>query len=217
MVKLVAITQGAGELTTRSAQDVISYITRVSAPLNQNNFNTASKLLKYCLQHGHFSPFEHAYITLEIETSRAIATQVLRHRSFTFQEFSQRYSKSSDFIEYEARQQDLKNRQNSTDTLSDETKAFFKMAQEHIWREAKSLYDKALELNVAKECARFLLPLNTKTKLYMTGSVRSWIHYIELRSANGTQKEHMDIALECRTIIGEQFPDIKEALEWSCG
>jgi thymidylate synthase (FAD) len=214
MVKLVAATQGAGELAMKNAQEVVSYVTRVSAPLNQMNFETAPKLLKYCIDHGHWSPFEHAYFTLEIITSRAIAAQILRHRSFTFQEFSQRYAKATGFVPVEARRQDTKNRQNSVDDLPEATKLWFKSALWSIETLSLKMYELALKQGIAKECARFLLPLNTETTIYMTGSVRSWIHYIALREANGTQKEHKDIALECKEILGNALPDIAEALGW---
>ncbi len=213
-VKLVAITEGANELVGKSAQDIISYVARVSNPNNQMSFETGSKLIKYCITHEHWSIFEHAFVTLEIKTSRAIAAQILRHRSFTFQEFSQRYAQAFDCVTYEARRQDNKNRQNSIDDMSDEDRVWFRNAQEEVWEDAKSLYDEAIAKGIAKEQARFLLPLNTATTLYMSGSVRSWIHYIELRGGNGTQKEHMDIAVAARSIIAERFPDIAKALEW---
>ena len=214
VVKLVAATQGAGELIGKNAQEIVSYVTRVSAPLNQMNFETAPKLLKYCIEHGHWSPFEHAYLTLEIITSRAIAAQILRHRSFTFQEFSQRYAKATKFVPAEARRQDLKNRQNSIDDLNSGDKEWFKRAQNEVIGLATELYRKALDKGIAKECARFLLPLNTETTLYMTGSVRSWLHYVQLREANGTQKEHMDVALACKEILANALPDIAEAMGW---
>jgi thymidylate synthase (FAD) len=214
-VKLVATTQGAGELINKNAQEVISFITRVSNPNNQMNFETSPKLLAYCIRNGHWSPFEHAYMTLEIETTRAIAAQILRHRSFVFQEFSQRYAKAAEYEECQARRQDPKNRQNSTDDLGTGDQSWFSDAQKKIWDLTYSLYNEALEKGIAKECARFLLPLNTKTRIYMTGNARSWVHYIELRSAHGTQKEHMDIALGCRKIFIEQFPDIARGLEWN--
>lgn len=215
MIKLVAYTQGAGEIAGRTAQEVIGYITRVSAPENQDKFDTVPKLLAYCIKHQHWSPFEHANMTLEIETTRAIAAQILRHRSFKFQEFSQRYAEALEYIPCKARRQDNKNRQNSIDDLSENTKNWFKIVQEDNWNNVIDDYKKALELGIAKEQARFLLPLNTKTKLYMTGDVRSWIHYIQLREKNGTQKEHMDIALECKQVFIKQFPDIAKALEWN--
>lgn len=215
MVKLVAATQGAGELATHNAQEVVSYVTRVSAPLNQMNFETAPKLLKYCIDHGHWSPFEHAYFTIEIVTSRAIAAQILRHRSFTFQEFSQRYAKATRFVPVEARRQDTKNRQNSVDDLSDNDKSWFDLKMADIQEYAMDAYNRALEKGIAKECARFLLPLNTETTIYMTGNVRSWIHYVQLRESNGTQQEHKDIALGCKEILVNALPDIAEALGWA--
>ena len=172
------------------------------------------KLLKYLLKHKHFSPFEHAYLTMEITTTRAIAAQILRHRSFVFQEFSQRYAEAVEYLPAEARKQDLKNRQNSTNDLDEDTQAWFYAAQLSNWENAKRLYDVALRKGVAKECARMILPLNTKTVIYMTGSARSWIHYCELRASNGTQKEHMDIALACKQILVEQLPAVAEALDW---
>ena len=214
-VKLVAFTQGAGELIRKNAQEVISFITRVSNPENQMNFETSPKLLAYCIRNGHWSPFEHASMTVEIETTRAIAAQILRHRSFCFQEFSQRYAKAAEYEEADARRQDTKNRQNSTDDLTSAEQGWFHDAQKKIWDLTYGLYTEALEKGIAKECARFLLPLNTKTRIYMTGNARSWIHYIELRSAHGTQKEHMDIAHECRRIFSERFPDIAKGLEWT--
>lgn len=213
-VKLVAITEGANELAGKSAQDIISYVARVSNPSNQMNFETGSKLIKYCITHNHWSIFEHSYATLEIVTSRAIATQILRHRSFTFQEFSQRYAAAFDRINYEARRQDQKNRQNSIDDMSDEDKEWFLKAQESVWDQAKNLYDEALNKGIAKEQARFLLPLNTATTLYMTGSVRSWIHYIQLRDGNGTQKEHAEIARMAKEALAPRLPDIATAMGW---
>ena len=213
-VKLVAITEGANELVGKSAQDIISYVARVSNPNNQMSFETGSKLIKYCITHEHWSIFEHSFITMEIKTSRGIAAQILRHRSFTFQEFSQRYATASKNVLYPARRQDNKNRQNSIDDMSETDRDWFKAAQESHWEAGKSLYDEAITRGIAKEQARFLLPLSTETTLYMSGSVRSWIHYIELRGGHGTQKEHMDIALSARSIISERFPDIATALGW---
>ena len=213
-VKLVAITEGANELVGKSAQDIISYVARVSNPNNQMSFETGSKLIKYCITHEHWSIFEHSFVTMEIKTSRAIAAQILRHRSFTFQEFSQRYATATNGIIYPARRQDQKNRQNSVDDMSDEDKNWFKQAQETLWQTANDLYNTALSKGVAKEQARFLLPLSTETTIYMSGSIRSWIHYIELRGGHGTQKEHMDIAIAARSIIAEKFPDVAKALGW---
>jgi thymidylate synthase (FAD) len=214
MTKLVAITQGAGELINKNAQEVIGYITRVSNPSNQMNFETVPKLLKYCIANRHWSPFEHAFMTVEIKTSRAIAAQILRHRSFFFQEYSQRYSASEENIVYPARRQDLKNRQNSIDDMSEETKIWFEEAQKNLWNNSQSIYQEALRKGIAKEQARFLLPLNTSTCLYMSGNTRSWLHYIELRCDKATQKEHRDIADGCKAIFIEQFPDVARAMEW---
>ena len=209
-VKLVTVTP--------DAEQTMGFVARVSNPNNQENPKVAG-LLKYCIKHQHWSVFEQAHMTLEIETTRGLAGQILRHRSFTYQEFSQRYADSSLLSEtipmIELRSQDLKNRQNSIDDLDEfKTQRFQILIQQHFERSMK-LYQQMLREGIAKECARFVLPLAVPTKIYMTGSVRSWIHYIELRSANGTQKEHMDIALACRDIFVEQFPICAEALEWS--
>ena len=217
-IKLISITQGAGELVEQTAQEVISYIARVSNPNNQLNFDTAAGLLRYCIKHKHWSPFEHAYMTLEINTNRGIAPQILRHRSFTFQEFSQRYADTNLLTEDiplpELRRQDTKNRQNSIDDLDPELVNAFQTRNRMLFAEASELYSDMVEAGVAKECARFALPLAVPTRLYMTGSCRSWVHYIDLRSANGTQKEHMDIAEGCKEIFKTQFPTVAEALEW---
>ena len=195
----------------------MGYVARVSNPNNQDNPKVAG-LLKYCIKHNHWSVFEQAHMTLEIETSRGIAAQVLRHRSFTFQEFSQRYADSSMLADRiplpDLRRQDKKNRQNSTDDLDAFHKQEFEIAIERHFVSAMDLYQTMLDHGVAKECARFVLPLAVPTKIYMTGSVRSWIHYIELRSAHGTQKEHMDIALDAKRVFAEQFPICAEALDW---
>ena len=201
---------------TPDAEKNMAFVARVSNPNNQGNENF-SGLLKYCIKHQHWSVFEQAHMTLEIETTRAIAAQILRHRSFTFQEFSQRYAQSNELGEIdlpELRRQDSKNRQNSIDDL--DVKVVDKLNRQMItlFSSAQSLYNQMIEEGVAKECARMVLPLCTPTRIYMTGSVRSWIHYIDLRSAHGTQKEHMEIAEEVRVIFKEQFPDIATALEW---
>jgi len=199
------------------AEKHMAYCARVSNPNNQDN-EKISGLLKYCIKHQHWSIFEQAFMTLEIETNRGIAAQILRHRSFTFQEFSQRYADSSLLGETiplpELRRQDTKNRQNSIDDIDPFTIQKYQMLIQDHFRDAMSLYQKMLDDGIAKECARFVLPLAVPTKMYMTGSVRSWIHYIDLRSANGTQKEHMEIANACKDIFKEQFPTIAEALEW---
>ncbi|MFN9957398.1 MAG: FAD-dependent thymidylate synthase [bacterium] len=202
---------------TPDAEKTMAYCARVSNPNNQDSENY-SKLLKYCIDHQHWSIFEMAFMTLEINTTRGLAAQILRHRSFTFQEFSQRYADTTllaeDIPVFELRNQDHKNRQNSVDDVSPEIKSKWNMKIREHFAKAKSLYDGMIEDGIAKECARFILPLATPTRLYVSGSIRSWIHYINLRSANGTQKEHMIIANECKKIFSEQFPTIAEALLW---
>lgn len=202
---------------TPDAEKLISYCARVSNPNNQQNENYA-KLLKYCIDHQHWSIFEMAFMTVEINTTRGIAAQILRHRSFTFQEFSQRYADATLLAEeiplFELRSQDTKNRQNSIDNVTDEVRAKWGMKIREHFGKAKAIYDGMIRDGIAKECARFVLPLATPTRLYMSGSIRSWIHYINLRSSNGTQKEHMLIANECKRIFTEQFPIISEALNW---
>jgi thymidylate synthase (FAD) len=212
--KLIAITSPrvAG---VESAEQLIAYAARVSAPQNQMSHASAPKLLKYCLNHGHYSVFETVGMTVEIKTTRAIAAQVLRHRSFTFQEFSQRYAKVDVTIPpVEARLQDTKNRQNSIVTDDIELHQWFSDEQKKLYEKSVELYEKALEKGVAKESARFVLPLATPTTLYMTGNVRSWIFYINLRASNGTQKEHSEVANAIKQIFKEEFPVISEALEW---
>ena len=208
-VKLVSVTP--------DAEQTMAYIARVSNPANQSNENYA-RLLSYCIQHNHWSVFEQSFMTLEIETTRGLAAQILRHRSFTYQEFSQRYADSSLLAETipvpELRRQDTKNRQNSIDDLDPEFVALSQRQIDTYFKQGMSLYQHLLDNGVAKECARFVLPLATPTRLYMSGSCRSWIHYIQLRSANGTQKEHMEIAEQCKKIFAEQFPTVAEALEW---
>lgn len=195
----------------------MAYVARVSNPSNQDN-EKYSGLLKYCIKHNHWSVFEQSYMTLEIETTRAIAAQILRHRSFTYQEFSQRYADSSLLGEKiklpELRRQDTKNRQNSIDDLDPFVVQNLELQMQTLFDSAMALYQQMLERGVAKECARNVLPLCVGTKIYMTGSCRSWIHYINLRSANGTQREHMDVALACKEVFKEQFPSVSEALEW---
>ena len=201
---------------TPDAEKHIAYVARVSNPKNQEN-EKFSGLLKYCIKHGHWSIFEQSFMTLEIETTRGIAAQILRHRSFTYQEFSQRYADSNLLGEVELpelRRQDTKNRQNSIDDLDPEVVEKLNKQMNTLFSSAFSLYNQMLEKGVAKECARFVLPLATPTRIYMTGSARSWIHYINLRSGHGTQKEHMDIANECKSIFVEQFPSVAEAMEW---
>jgi len=207
-VKLVSVTP--------DAEKTMAYIARVSNPANQENENY-SGLLKYCINHNHWSVFEQSSMTVEIETTRAIAAQILRHRSFTFQEFSQRYAMSNELGKIELpqlRRQDKKNRQNSIDDLDPFVQQKLEAQMITLFSSAQSLYNQMIEEGVAKECARMVLPLCTPTRIYMTGSCRSWIHYINLRSAHGTQKEHMDIAEECRDVFVEAFPVVSEALEW---
>lgn len=199
--------------TTPDAEKIIGYCARVSNPKNQDNPNV-SKLLAYCIKYGHWSIFEMANMVVEINTTRGIAAQILRHRSFSFQEFSQRYAEALGFEQVNPRRQDKKNRQNSLDDLSDSTKQWFNSAVSSIQDKSESLYKEALNRGIAKECARFLLPLNTKTKMYMNGTVRSWIHYIKLRTDPSTQKEHRDIAEEIKKVFSTQFPITAEALDW---
>jgi thymidylate synthase (FAD) len=208
---------------TPDAERLISYCARVSNPNNQDQENY-SKLLKYCIDHRHWSIFEHGFLTLEINTTRAIAAQILRHKSFFFQEFSQRYSDTNLLSEeiplFELRRQDTKNRQNSTDDVDQEIVYRWNSKLREHFSKAKGIYDGMIKDGIAKECARFVLPLATPTRLYMSGSLRSWITYIALREKSGTQKEHMNIAYQCKSIFCEQFPVISEALggvdtEWN--
>ena len=196
---------------TPNAERLIGMIARVSNPANQDN-PEVTKLLKYLIKHKHWSPFEMASMCLEITTTRAIAAQILRHRSFSFQEFSQRYAPAMNVELPRLRRQDLKNRQNSIDDLdSDETALLDRKIEEHF-NEAQDLYQHLLDKGVAKECARAVLPLNTTTRLYMSGTIRSWLHYIDLRSWHGTQWEHTQIALNALDILKEQLPTIADAM-----
>ena len=209
-IKLVSVTP--------DAEQHMAYVARVSNPKNQDNDKFAG-LLKYCIQHGHWSVFEQAFMTVEINTTRGLAAQILRHRSFTFQEFSQRYADTNLLADeipmFDLRSQDLKNRQNSNDDVPQNKKQDLQEKITEHFVQSMDLYNELLANGIAKECARFVLPLATPTRLYMSGSIRSWIHYIDLRSAHGTQKEHMDIAEGCRDIFKEQFPIIAEALDWN--
>ena len=209
-VKLVSVTP--------DAEKNIAYCARVSNPNNQDNESYA-KLLRYCIEHQHWSVFEMAFLTLEINTTRGLAAQILRHRSFTFQEFSQRYADttllSEDIPLFELRRQDNKNRQNSIDDIDSEIVVKWNTQIREHFAKAKAIYDGMIKDGIAKECARFVLPLSTPTRIYMSGSLRSWIHYIELRSSNGTQKEHITIANQCKQIFSQQFPLISEALGWN--
>jgi thymidylate synthase (FAD) len=209
-VKLISVTAPVEQGMT--AEQLMVYTARVSSPQNQANLDTAPKLLRYCIKNGHWSVFAMADMTVEIETSRAISAQILRHKSFDFQEFSQRYAEVSGFETYEARRQDVKNRQNSLDDLPAGLKQWFLEAQGRVQKESQALYDYALEQGVAKECARFLLPMSASTRLYMKGSVRSWIHYFERRREGSTQREHRDIADAIWEIFRKVFPVVAEAI-----
>ena len=203
--------------TTPDAEKTMAHIARVSNPNNQDNPNYAG-LLRYCIQHEHWSVFEQSFMTLEIETTRGLAAQILRHRSFTFQEFSQRYADSNLLGEIELpelRRQDVKNRQNSIDDLEPAISEKLQKQMITLFSSSLALYNQMLESGVAKECARFVLPLATPTRLYMSGSCRSWIHYINLRSAHGTQKEHMDIANACKEVFMKNYPTVSAALDWT--
>jgi thymidylate synthase (FAD) len=208
-IKLVSVTP--------DAEKHMAYVARVSNPQNQDN-DQFSGLLKYCIKHGHWSVFEQAFMTVEINTTRGLAAQILRHRSFTYQEFSQRYADVSHIREDiplpELRSQDTKNRQNSVDDVDSAIVEKYNKEMRKHFDQGIDLYKKMLRDGIAKECARFVLPLATPTRLYMTGSVRSWIHYIDLRSGHGTQKEHMDVAEGVRSLFCDQFPTVSEALEW---
>jgi thymidylate synthase (FAD) len=208
-VKLISVTP--------DAEKMMGYVARVSNPSNQENPKVAG-LLKYCVKHQHWSVFEQSFMTLEIETTRGLAAQILRHRSFTFQEFSQRYADSSllstNIPLPELRRQDTKNRQNSINDVDEFKVQKYQMLMQDYFKQGMDLYQQMLTDGIAKECARFVLPLATPTRLYMSGSCRSWVHYIDLRSAHGTQKEHMDIAEACKKVFVEQFPTVAEALEW---
>jgi len=202
---------------TPKAEETMGYIARVSNPKNQENPKVAG-LLSYCIKHGHWSVFEQAHMTIEINTTRGLAAQILRHRSFTFQEFSQRYADSSllgDKIPlFELRRQDEKNRQNSIDDVDPFLIQKYEVKIEKHFKQAMKIYQEMLKDGIAKECARFVLPLATPTRLYMTGSIRSWIHYIDLRASHGTQKEHTEIVNQIKSIFVDELPVVAEALEW---
>lgn len=204
---------GVNVPSKKSLLDQVAYCARVSNPSNQNNSETSEKLVRYLIKHQHWSPLEMVSVCLEIETTRDIARQILRHRSFSFQEFSQRYADASQlgFTLREARLQDLKNRQNSIKTENLALKAWWEERQNRVIRESQEAYQWAIDNGIAKEQARSVLPEgNTNSKIYMNGTLRSWIHYIQLRSANGTQKEHQDVAIACAAAIEPVFPMIKE-------
>ncbi len=212
-VNLIALSKPSAITDCKTAADLIAYTARVSNPANQNNTETAPRLLRYLIREQHWSPFEMVHMTMEIKTTRDIARQILRHRSFSFQEFSQRYAVATEFETREARLQDEKNRQNSVETDDRDLNEWWQMQQKKVQGQADLAYKDALEKGIAKEQARALLPEGlTQSTLYMSGTLRSWIHYCELRRGNGTQKEHSLIADKCWEIIGVHFPDIVEAL-----
>ena len=197
---------------TPDAERLVAYMARVSNPANQDNQETAPKLIRYLIKHKHWSPLEMVSMCVEINTTRSIAAQILRHRSFSFQEFSQRYALVIDEPQVPAlRRQDTKNRQNSIDDLDKEVELDYRVTINDHFQKSVALYLDLVEAGVAKECAREVLPLATPTRLYMHGTLRSWIHYCQLRCANGTQKEHQDIACAVKGILAEQVPDIYEA------
>ena len=206
-VSLVSITQPFSDLNV--AEDIIAYCARVSNPENQKNVETAPRLLKFLIKHGHWSPFEMVDMTVEIKTSRAIAAQILRHRSFSFQEFSQRYSEAQSLEKLELRKQADKNLQSSSEAFEDSQ--LHTKVREHLAK-SLSLYKNLIRKGAAKESARMILPLTTETTMYMKGSARSWIHYIDLRTKQNTQKEHREIAEECKNIFKHNFPTTSEAL-----
>ena len=200
---------------TPDAESLIAYMARVSNPSNQSNTQTSPRLIRYLIKHKHWSPFEMVNMCVEIETTRSIAAQILRHRSFSFQEFSQRYAQVTDKPEVpEFRRQDTINRQNSTEDLELATVLEFELKTQSLYDLSYSLYEEMLQAGVAKECARDVLPLSTPTRLYMNGTLRSWLHYCDLRCANGTQKEHKQIADQVKELIAIQFPTIYAAM-WS--
>ena len=213
-VNLIALSKPSAITDSHTAADLIAYTARVSNPANQNNTQTAPKLLRYLIREEHWSPFEMVHMTLEIKTTRDIARQILRHRSFSFQEFSQRYAVAPGFENREARLQDTKNRQNSVETDDRDLNEWWSMQQKHVQNTAELAYNEALDRGIAKEQARALLPEGlTQSTIYMAGSLRSWVHYCELRRGNGTQKEHAEIADKCWEIIGVHFPDVVKAVE----
>ena len=198
---------------TPDAENIMAYCARVSSPDNQHNTSTADKLLKYCYSHGHFSVFEMASMCIEVTTSRAISAQLLRHRSFSFQEFSQRYAKATAITSPGFRAQDTTNRQNSLDIFTEEQNKRFSARFNQVTNSVIELYEELLEAGVAKECARMILPMATESKLYMTGTIRSWMHYIKLRTDVSTQLEHRDVANEIKAIFVENMPFLGELLE----
>jgi len=211
--RVIGVTQPVVDFIPDS-EGIISYAARVSAPQNQANFDTAAKLLKYCVEHQHYSVFETCNITMEIEAPRDIARQILRHRSFSFQEFSQRYAESTDFVTRECRMQDFKNRQNSFEAKDKDLERWWSDSQSFLLDKVEDLYKQALDKGIAKEVARCILPEGmTMSKMYMNGTVRSWLHYISLRKENGTQAEHIDVALKAKDEVLKYFPFLESVLE----
>jgi thymidylate synthase (FAD) len=200
---------------TNDAENQMVYCARVSNPSNQANYETGGKLLKYCLEHRHWSVFEMAYATVEVETERDISAQILRHRSFCFQEFSTRYAKTSKALTFEIRRQDNKNRQSSHDDLPETIRLDYVNRTQKVIDDAWALYEDMIENGIARETARRILPLCTPTTFYMSGNIRSWIHYIDLRTKPGTQKEHRDVAVAIRDVLAPKLPIIAEVLEWN--
>ncbi len=215
-VNLVGVSSFHGELENRTPEEAIVYMARISNPSNQNNFEDSEKLIRYLIQNKHWSPFEMVHVVMEIHTTRDIARQILRHRSFSFQEFSQRYANPVESLSHqlrEARLQDTKNRQNSVESDNEELQSEWEMRQTVVMNRAKESYEWAIKEGIAKEQARAVLPEGMmESKLYMSGSLRSWIHYCELRMSNGTQKEHMEVAKQCWLIIEKEFPNVTRAL-----
>ena len=202
---------------TPDAEQLIAYMARVSNPANQNNTETSDRLIRYLIKHKHWSPFEMVNMCVQIKTTRSIAAQILRHRSFSFQEFSQRYSSVTDIgspVVPHLRRQDMKNRQNSTDDLNAEVTSKFYRRISSLFEDAEHLYQEMLSAGVAKECARDILPLASPTRLYMNGTIRSWIHFCQLRCADGTQKEHQKIAQQAKQLLVSNLPNVAKALEW---
>ncbi len=212
--RVIGVTQPVVE-DIPDSEGILSYAARVSSPQNQSSFDTASKLLKYCVEHKHYSVFETANITMEIEAPRDIARQILRHRSFSFQEFSQRYAESTDFIVREARKQDTKNRQNSLPETNLYAQRLWQYKQEELLEKTKETYKWALDNGIAKEVARVVLPEGlTMSRMYMNGTVRSWLHYCELRDKEGeTQREHVDVARKAKAEILKYFPFLNEVMK----
>ncbi len=211
-VRIVSLTRPGGLHEPLNPEDFIVYTARVSSPQKQEDTATAPKLIRYLIRKGHWSPFEMVDMTVEIVTSRAISAQILRHRSFSFQEFSQRYAPVAACETYKARAQDKANRQNSIDNLPISIQERFEQIQKETQESCLKAYDLALQYGIAKECARFLLPMSAQTTLYMKGSVRSWIHYLQARTAPETQLEHREIALAIQQIFNGHFPNVAEAL-----